>query len=158
MVIYVGVQDRARGLELLIRAFSRVLSMRRNLKLLMVGSGNDINNLVQRASDLGIVEQVTFTGQVPHFEIQDFIAAADIGISPVPPLYFYKFSSPIKMFEYMASGKPVIANEEIPEQEEVLEGSEGGILVPYTVEAFADAIIELLNNPKRAKEMGRKGR
>ena len=54
--------------------------------------------------------------------------------------------------------KPVVANEEIPEHKELLEQSGGGILVPFTPEAFANAIIELLDNPERAQEMGRRGR
>ena len=86
-----------------------------------------------------------------------YIAAADIGVSPVPPLSFYKISSPVKMFEYMAVAKPVVANEETFEHREVIEQSGGGILVPFTAEAFACAIIELLANPKRANEMGGKG-
>ena len=67
-------------------------------------------------------------------------------------------SSPIKLFEYMAMAKPAVANEEIPEQKEVLGESGAGILVPFTPEAFADAIIELLDNPERAAEMGQRGR
>ncbi len=62
------------------------------------------------------------------------------------------------MFEYMGGGKPVIANEEILDQKEVVEQSGGGILVPFSAEAFADAIIELLTNPERAAEMGQRGR
>jgi len=58
----------------------------------------------------------------------------------------------------MAGGKPVVANEEILDQKEVLKQSGGGILVPYTPEAFADAIIELVDNPEKAAEIGRRGR
>jgi glycosyltransferase involved in cell wall biosynthesis len=62
------------------------------------------------------------------------------------------------MFEYMAGSKPVVANEEIPEHKEVLSESGGGILTPFIPEAFADAIIELLESPEKANEMGRRGR
>ncbi len=54
--------------------------------------------------------------------------------------------------------KPVVANEEIPEQKEVIEESKGGILVKFEEGSFADGIIELLNNPERAREMGQRGR
>ena len=95
---------------------------------------------------------------MPQAAVPNFIAASDIGVSPVPPFSFYKLSSPIKMFEYMAMGKPVVANQEIPEHKEILEESGGGVLVSFTSEAFADAIIELLDSPEKAKEMGRWGR
>ena len=57
----------------------------------------------------------------------------------------------------MAAGKPVIANEEIPEHKNVVEQSGGGTLVTYDLRAFADAIIELLNDAERAVEMGKNG-
>jgi len=60
--------------------------------------------------------------------------------------------------EYMAMAKPVVVNEEIPEHKTVVEESGGGILVSFTPEAFADAIIELVDNPERATEMGHRGR
>ena len=58
----------------------------------------------------------------------------------------------------MAMGKPVVANEEIFEHKEVLEQSNGGILVPFDEEALANAIVELLNNQERAVKMGQQGR
>ena len=106
---------------------------------------------------LGIDRDVIFVGQIPQDEVPSFIMASDIGISPVPPFSFYKMSSPIKMFEYMALAKPVIANEEIPEHKDVLERSSGGILVNYEPNSFANAIIELLDDPKRACELGQNG-
>ncbi len=62
------------------------------------------------------------------------------------------------MLEYMAMAKPVVANEEIPDQKEVMGASGGGILVRFDAESFAEAIIKLLDNPGRAEEMGRRGR
>jgi glycosyltransferase involved in cell wall biosynthesis len=158
VIIYVGTLGKGRYLTLLIQAFSEVRKRNMGVKLLIVGEGDDEENLKKLADELEIKDSIVFTGQVPQVEIPNFIAAADIGVSPVPPFFFYKLSSPIKMFEYMAMAKPVVANEEIPEQKESLEYSGGGILVPFTPEAFADAIIELLDNPEKAKEMGQRGR
>jgi glycosyltransferase involved in cell wall biosynthesis len=158
VVIYVGIMGEARNLNVLIQAFSQVKRQVSHVKLLMVGDGPDRENLENLADELGMRDDILFTGQVPHGEVPDLIAAADIGVSPVPPFSFYKMSSPLKLLEYMAMAKPVVANEEIPEHKEVLEQSGGGILVTFTPEAFAGAMIELLDNPERAAEMGRKGR
>ena len=157
VVVYVGTIDKMRHLDILIHAFSKVKKSRKDVKLLMVGDGNDKSNLEKLAGELGIRDDVVFTGQVYFNDIPNFIAAADIGVSPIPPLSFYKLSSPIKMFEYMAVGKPVVANEEIPEQEEVIQESKGGILVKFEAESFAEGIIELLDDPERAREMGKQG-
>jgi glycosyltransferase involved in cell wall biosynthesis len=157
VVIYIGTMDKLRQLDVLIHALSKVRENKENVKLLMVGDGTDKSNLEKLANELRIKDDIIFTGQVYFHEVPNFIAAVDIGVSAVPPLDFYKLSSPIKMFEYMAMGKPVVANEEIPEQKEVIEESGGGILVKFKAESFADGIMELLNNPEEAKEMGKKG-
>lgn len=158
VVIYEGTLSKYRQLDLLIEAFSKVRGERAGVKLLMVGHGDDEERLRVLAEELRIGDDVVFTGQVPQSEVPDFIATADIGISPVPPSTFYRFSSPTKMFEYMAMEKPVVANREIPEHEEVLEESGGGVLVPFSSDAFAEAIIRLLDDPRGAAEMGRMGR
>jgi len=157
VIIYVGAMSRARNLGVLIEAFPIVRQKYKKVKLLMVGDGTDRENLERLATKLGIEDEVIFTGRVPQTEVPHFIAASDIGVSTVPPLSHYRVSSPIKIFEYMAASKPVVANEEIFEHKEILGQSRGGLLVAYTPEAFAEAIIELLNNPEMAPEMGRRG-
>ncbi len=57
----------------------------------------------------------------------------------------------------MAMGKAVVANDH-PEQRLVIEQSGGGLCVPYDEEAFTAAVVELLNDPERCRQMGRKGR
>jgi len=157
VISYIGTIDKLRKLDIIIHAFSKARKQRDNINLLMVGEGNDRINLEKLSTKLGIKKEVIFTGQIPYFDVPYFIAASDVCLCPVPPLDIYKISSPTKMFEYMAMKKPVVANEEIPEQKEVIEESGGGILVKFDNESFADGIIELLNNPEKAKEMGAKG-
>lgn len=157
VIIYVGGINKSRYLSMLIEAFSEVKQEGWNVKLLMVGDGTDRQNLEKLTTELEVRDDVIFAGQVPQSMVPHFIAAADIGVSLVPPLSFFKVSSPIKMLEYMAMAKPVVANQEIYEHKEVIEQSGGGILVPFVSEAFASAITELLDNPERAENMGRKG-
>ena len=157
VILYIGTMDKLRQLNMIIRAFSKVRTQKDNAKLLMVGEGNDKTNLEELASRCGIREDILFTGQVSYFDVPYFIAAADVCLCPVPPLSIYKVSSPTKLFEYMVMGKSVVANEEIPEQKEVIEESGGGVLVKFEEESFANGIIEILDDPGRAKEIGAKG-
>lgn len=157
VILYIGAMDKLRHLDILIHAFSKVREHKDNVKLLMVGEGDDKINLEKLASTFGIQNDVIFTGQVSYFDVPYFIAAANVCLCPVPPLSIYKVSSPTKMFEYMAMGKPVVANEEIPEQKEVIEESGGGVLVKFGYESFAEGIIKLLEDPEGAKERGIKG-
>ena len=157
VVIYVGAMVRLRQLDIVIRAFVNVKKRMSKVKLLMVGDGEDRARLERLADKLNIKKDIIFTGQVPYFKVPSFIAASDVVISPIPPMLIYKVTSPTKIFEYMAMGKPMVANEEIPEQKEVIEESGGGVLVKFEDESFANGIMELLDNQERAKEMGRKG-
>lgn len=157
VLLYVGTMDKLRNLDLIIHSFAKILKHNPNTKLLMVGDGNGKPFLEKLSKKLGINNNVIFTGKVPYFDIPQFIDTADICLSPIPPLGIYKVSSPTKLFEYMAMRKPVVANEEIPEQKEVIEESDGGILTKFQPESFASAIIELLNDPAKAKRMGENG-
>lgn len=157
VIVYIGTLIKPRRLDVLVKAFASVVR-RRKVKLLVVGSGNDESNLKKLAGELGVAADIVFTGQVPQTDVPDFIAAADVGVVPVAPTSFYKLSSSIKLVEYMAMARPVVANEEIPEQKTVIAASGAGVLVPFTPEDFARAILELLDNPQAAFEMGQRGR
>ena len=158
VVIYVGTMSKLRHLDVLVYALSEINERRQAVKLLMVGDGDDKAHLEELANELGIENNVIFTGVVYDYEVPNFIAAADIGLSPVPPLDIYKVSCPIKMIEYMVMGKPVVANEEIPEQKVAIQENGGGILVKFEAESFANGIIKLIDDLELAKEMGAKGR
>ena len=123
----------------------------------MVGDGNDRNNLEKLATKLEINKNIVFTGQIPYFDIPSFISISDVCLSPINPIDIYKVSSPTKLFEYMVMFKPIVANKEIPEQREVLEESNGGILTSFEMESFANGIMSLLDNKDLSKEMGKNG-
>jgi len=158
VIVYAGTMDRLRKLDFLIRTFEMVKRKVKDAKLLMVGDGNDKGRLEKIATKQGVRKDVIFTGKVPYFDVPLFLAASNVAVSPIPPSNLYKVSSPLKVFEYMGAGKPVVANKEIPEQREVIRESQGGLLSAYEEENFAEAIIELLNNPYICEEMGKKGR
>jgi len=156
--VYVGTMDRERDLTILIRSFALLKKQVATATLLMVGDGTERERLEECARDLGVDGGIVFTGRVRPEEIPDYIDAAQIGVSVIPPLDVYKLSSPIKMLEYMAMGRPVVANEEIPEQKEAVDASCGGVLVKYDPESIAAGMLALCEDPVRAGEMGERGR
>lgn len=157
VILYVGVIGKTRKLSMLIDTLVRVKKAHNDAYLVMVGDGTDKRNLEKLAVEMGVRENVIFTGRVPPQDVPDYIAAADICVSPIPPFKFYQVSSPIKMIEYMAMGKPVVASEEVKEQREVIEENGGGILAPFRAGSFAEAIIELIDNSDKMQDMGQKG-
>ena len=92
------------NLELLLETFERVVSLRSNVHLLLVGDGVNRKHLEEIVLEKGLSNKVTFTGFLKHSEVMHYISAMDIGIIPDSNL----FGSPIILFELMGMGKPVI--------------------------------------------------
>ena len=105
----------------------------------------------------GIEKNVVFAPPVPHQQVSMYIRASHVGVSPIETIPIYNVSTPHKFVEMLGMGCPVVASE-IPDQKYVLDKSGGGICVPYDSGAFAKAVVYLLQNPDKAKEMGKKGR
>ena len=159
VVAYLGSMGRPRRLEILIGAFARVTQTVRNARLLMIGGGDepdDIPHLKAEAVRLGISKRVEFTDFLPREAAWQRLAEADVCVSPIRPSPTFDVSSPTKILEYMALGKPSVANDQ-PDQKQVLEESGAGIAVPWNQEAFADGIEALLKDPESAREMGARG-
>lgn len=157
-VLYLGALGRVRGLEIIVRAFRRVVEAIPAASLYFVGGDNqaDIEFLRLEAERLGIAERVVFTGALPREQALAYVRAADVCLSPIFP-GLLDVASPTKLVEYLALGKPVIANDH-PEQTQVLEACGGGLHVPWDEAAFAAAMTRLLRQPTVAAEMGRKGK
>ncbi len=129
----------------------------KNVKMLIVGKGNDMKNLRSIVRKKGLGKKIIFTGFVKAEKIRDYIRSADVGLSPIIPLSIYKVSSPTKLVEYMGEGIPVVGNN-IPEQKRIISLSKGGICTPYDPKKFADAILKILDDSNLANKMGEQGR
>jgi glycosyltransferase involved in cell wall biosynthesis len=158
-VLYLGSTLRVRRLEMIVRAFRDVVGVMPTATLYLIGGENeaDIEFLRSEARRLDIVDRVVVTGPLPRDQAFAYVRAADVCLSPIYPTPVLDVASPTKLVEYMALGKPVIANEH-PEQTLVLEASGGGLLEPWDEARFAEAMVKLLQQPEIAADMGRKGR
>lgn len=159
LVVYLGTLAKARRIETVLEAFALVRERVPYARLLIVGEGDtpserqDLENLSVK---LEIDNAVHFTGFVPMEQAWQHIQEAQVCVSPFYPTFILRSCSPTKLIEYMAFSKPVVANDH-PDQSRVLSDSGAGICVPWSVEAFANAIVHLLLHPDRAREMGRRG-
>lgn len=159
-VVYLGTLIRARKLDFVLRAFAKVRNKIPESTLHFVGAGEDPEDeelLRQEAKRLKIEHAVFFTGLLPQAQAIAHVRDAGVCVSPFYPTPILNSTSPTKLIEYMALGKAVVANDH-PEQKLVLKESGGGICVPWQEEAFATAMVDILNNPDMAKKMGELGR
>lgn len=159
-ILYLGTLVKVRHLEFLVRAFALVRREIPGARLLLVGDGDDPSDralLEAEARACGVVEAVEFTGFIPMESAWRLVGAADLCVSPICPSPVLNAGSPTKLIEYMAMGRPVVANDH-PEQRVVLEESRAGLCVPWDEAAFAAAAVRILRDPAMAAEMGRRGR
>ncbi len=158
-VVYLGTFARSRHLEVLIQSFALVVKQQSNAKLYMVGRGDTADDrqfLESLSIELNIENNIVFTGFLPIEQAWAIAAKAAVCISPIYPSFIYLQGSPTKLYEYMALGRPIVANEH-PEQSNALKSSGAGLCVPWNEEAFSKALLSLLNNPEAAEKMGAKG-
>src|SRR5262249_24576523 len=95
---------------------------------LIVGDGPELRKLVDQIDELDLMESVELTGAVSPESIPGLLASMDVAVAPYPKLPHFYFS-PLKVYEYMAAGLPVIASR-IGLLEQVIEQGVSGWLVP----------------------------
>ena len=159
-IVYLGTLGKERRMDFLLRAFKKVLDSGRSAKLFLVGGGEeeaDERFIREAAERLNIAEKVHITGFLPQKIAWDYVRQAAVCVSPIPPEPILDCGSPTKLIEYMAMGKATVSNDH-PEQRVVIEESRAGICVPYEENAFARAILYLLENRGEARAMGVRGR
>ncbi len=96
--------------------------------------------------------RILIVGQRPYKEIPLYLKAADVLVLPntAKETVSRHYTSPVKLFEYMASGRPIIASD-LPSIRDVLNEKNAVLVPPDNPEAFAGAIIDLLNNHTHAE-------
>jgi glycosyltransferase involved in cell wall biosynthesis len=160
-ILYVGTLIRIRKLDFVIRVFAKVLRQVPDARLLIVGKGEspEDEELLRREVLTQKIDpsHVEFVGHVPASEVWKYIERSAVCLSPYYPVFELISTSPTKLIEYMAMARPVVANEH-PEQSLIISESEAGFCLPWDETDFANGIVSLLRDSRKAAEMGHKGR
>ena len=156
VVMYSGLLGIKHGLETVIDA-AALLRDREDVVFFIRGEGPRREALEEQTRELGL-DNVVFGGERPIAEVPYLLARADVCVTTLlPDPYLEKIVS-VKIFEYLACEKPVVAGLR-GEGARVIEESGGGIAIdPADARAMAGAIRELLDSPERRAEMGKAGR
>jgi glycosyltransferase involved in cell wall biosynthesis len=155
IVLFVGRLYHRKGLETLLHSIPPVLQEFGDVKFAISGTGfkKKEQNLRDLAKELDIEDTVTFLGYVPDEKLPELYSASDIFVLPA----IYE-NFPFAILEAQATALPVISTKVggIPE---FLADNENGFLIdPGDPEQLTQRILALLQDPKLAKEMGRRGR
>jgi len=144
-VCFVGNLAPWQGLEYLINAAPNVLS-KVQVNFLIVGDGILREKLEKMVNELGIKDNFIFTGLVPYDSVPLYINASDVCVAPFIKERNEKIGlSPLKIYEYMACGKPVISSR-IPNLEFIEEQNAGLLVEPENTLELASALVSLLSD------------
>lgn len=154
LVLYAGTHGISHGLPDVVTAASDLHDAR--VHFAFVGEGADKARLAQRVAELGLTN-VTLLPGVPHHEVPELLAAADICLVPLRDVPLFATFIPSKMFEYLAAARPVVGAV-TGEAAQILRETGAVVVPPGDSTALAAAIRELAGDPERRAAMARRGR
>jgi glycosyltransferase involved in cell wall biosynthesis len=158
LVVFVGSFYQWHDILTLLDAFAVVLQSNPTARLVLVGDGVEREKMMRHATTLKTSEAVTFTGYVTHAEVARYVNAADIAVVPVPAMKQEMWLSPMKLFEYMASGKAVIASA-MGQIVNVIRDGENGLLVSAgDKDVLAGVINRLIKDTDLRDRLGKQAR
>jgi glycosyltransferase involved in cell wall biosynthesis len=150
VILYTGTLEPYQGVDLLLHGFAQIRPRHEQAHLLIVGGASEqIERYRQMASGLALGEAVTFTGQVHPGRIADFLAAADVIVSPRSrgP------NTPLKIYDYLRSGRPLVATA-LRTHTQILD-PEVACLVPPSAAGLAAGIHRVLGDRAFGERLAR---
>jgi len=158
VVAFVGtLSAHAHAVGLLMQAFQEVRQHVPDTALLIVGGGENYENLRRLAHNLGIDDATIFCGRVPPEQIKYYYRLADVSVDPVYDTPANRARFPIKLFESWVTGVPFVTAD-VGDRRALLEQPCAGLLVkPGDASSLADAIIKILQDPALAEEIRNNG-
>ena len=151
---FVGGLRRWHGVEALPTLLERLVQRYRGLRLVIVGDGPLRGELEHTLKERGLTRSVVFTGSLPHEEVADLIRQFDVALAPYSKPEHAFYFSPLKLFEYMACGVPVVAAALGQIAEIVRDGETGLLYPPDELDALTAACDRLLADPALRQRLG----
>ncbi len=154
VIVYVGTMSTlSHGVDLLLEAFALIARRRSDAKLLLVGGGEDFDNLAAMADRLGVAHQTIFAGRQPPEEIPAILSLATVSVDPVRDDVIAAARSPLKVVESLAAGTPVVTGDVGDRREMLADGAAGILVKPGDRTALAEGLLAVLDDPTRRANM-----
>lgn len=157
MLCYLGVMGPQDGVDYALRALAKLRDEqgRTDWHAAFVGGGDTFDQMVALAAELGLADQVEFTGRVSDEDLLRYLSAADVCLSPDPLNPLNDVSTMNKVMEYMAMGKPMVSFEL---KEARVSAGEAALYAPANDESqFAKLVAKLMDDPDERRRMGEIG-
>ena len=153
---FIGTFFRHQGIDILIDSAPEIIEACPDVLFLLVGDGPQRKTWENRANQMDLQDRFIFTGHIAYKDVPCYCGVMNVCVSPL--LQEARESSAVKIFDYLACGKPVVLSD-ISDTGKQFLASEAVLLVkPEDPAELAQAIITLLRNTKRRESMGQRGR
>ena len=152
---FVGSLKSWHGTDVLLRAFAGLATRHPEAALLYVGDGPMREELERLTTELGLHGRVAFSGAVDHARVPELLSAMDYAVAPYLASDDFYFS-PIKVYEYLAAGLPVVASD----IGQITGMIEAGQVLPCTagdIESLQQALQQMLDDPAAARQSAERG-
>lgn len=151
---YVGVMATQDGVDYLLRALHHLIHGlgRTDFYCVLIGGGDAWKKLKAQAHKLSLEDHVEFMGCIFGEELRRYLSAADICVESAPSSPYSDRSTIFKIMEYMSLGKPVVAFD-LPEHRFTAQNA-AVYVTPNDERAFAQALAELMDDPRRRVALG----
>ena len=148
------------GIDVLTEVIERISPDCKNTVFLLIGDGPEKTTMEDRLAKTGIMEKygerIIFTGRISPEKVPAYLDACDILLSPIGS--GKEYSSPIKIFEYMAAGKAILCFD-TGQMSDVLENGRDAVLTPVdNAEKFAEALEETVKDKTLRETLGANAR
>ncbi len=159
VVGYTGTFGHWHGVEVLAEAVKYIVKRIPNAVVLFVGDGNLRPKIEEITKRDNVNDKIIITGFVPFKTIPNYLSACDVLLSPcVNNADNEFFNSPVKLFEYMAMGKPIVASN-VGQQGVVIEDGVNGLLHEENQpEELAEKVFQIYNDKDLANRLGKEAR
>jgi PEP-CTERM/exosortase A-associated glycosyltransferase len=146
VVAFVGTFFKYEGLSYAIEAMETIAKTRDDIHLLLVGAGNEFENLKQQVDKANLNEWVTFVGRVPFDQVSLYYSLADVMVFPRERIRLTELVTPLKPLESMAQFKPVIASDIGGHRELIVDGETGFLFPADDAQALASKITATIDD------------
>ncbi len=154
-VVYAGLAAYRENLELYIKSIPFVKAKRPDVQFYMSKKGEDFDRLMSLSNSIGAEVSTFWYEDVNDF--YSFMQTCNISILPSSNDMARRIGTPLKLFDYLSLGLPIVCND-VGAWTEIIKKEKLGIVTESTPEAFAAGILQLLDNPRFASECGLRGK
>jgi glycosyltransferase involved in cell wall biosynthesis len=154
-LVYAGILEPWERVDLAVDSMVHVVKQNAEASLQIAGSGSLEKDLIKLTNDLTLNNNVTFTGTIEYQKVAGFLVQGDIAVLPSTVDIVRQVACPIKLFEYLSVGLPVVTVDGLWWSDFIRSNKVGLVAAKDGPEGFANAVNELLLRPEKTNEMSK---